>query len=316
MSSRASQTDPRGAFPASSFKYTPLEHIETLLISFIQRLFGFAPIGAYHWTPDETSEIYLSAASPVHVREIGQRPAVTLTCGPIQFVSVGLDDMTGYHFDTGQKEKTVLVTGTMSINCSARVPIQSRQIAWIIWEHIWLLREILLRAGFFDIGRSMMIGATTGAEQIIVSDQGDEWVSTPLLCPFQFSRTSRFTPLGQQMIAGIEAEIQIAQRRLLGLGAPMSPNTDLPYASTSVPPSAFAPDASDAHGGTPNPGVSSEGLPIVPHPLNPAQMVTVRIARGTRVGTRPLQQPHALPITEGDVEQSPLPVTDPQWFKV
>lgn len=308
MPSRTNQTDPRGAFPQSSFKYTPLEHIETLLISFIQTLFSYAPIGGYHWTPTETSEIYLSASSPVHVKEIGVRPAVTLTCGPIQFVSVGLDDMTGYHFDTGQKEKTVLVTGTMSINCSARVPIQSRQIAWIIWEHVWLLREILLRAGFFDIGRSMMIGATTGAEQIIVSDAGDEWVSTPVLCPFQFSRTSSFTPLGQQMVAGIEASVRAVQQAQVD-GVPMAPGTDLPYASKFSPPPAFAPGASDAHGGTPNPGVSSSGLPIVPHPLNPSQMVTVRIARGTRIGPR-------LPITEGGVEQSPLPVADPQWFKV
>jgi hypothetical protein len=316
VASRASQTDPRGAFPDSSFKYTPLEHIETLLIAFIQRLFSFAPIGCYHWTPDETSEIYLSAASPVHVKDIGQRPAVTLTCGPIQFVSVGLDDMTGYHFDTGQKEKTVLVTGTMSINCSARVPIQSRQIAWIIWEHVWLLRELLLRAGFFDIGRSMMIGATSGAEQIIISDQGDEWVSTPLFCPFQFSRTSSFTPLGQQIVAGIEATIRAVEHRVHSLGAPTSPNSDLPYEVTATPPPAFAPAASDAHGGTPTPGVSPEGLPIVPHPLNPSQMVTVRIARGTRAGSRLPPGSSVLPITERAVEQSPLPLTDTQRFKV
>lgn len=316
MPSRASQTDPRGAFPQSSFKYTPLEHIETLLISFMQRLFSFAPVGNYHWTPDETSEIYFSSSSPVHVKDIGLRPAVTLTCGPIQFVSVGLDDMTGYHFDTGQKEKTVLVTGTMSINCSARVPVESRHIAWIIWEHVWLLREILLRAGFFDIGRSMMIGATTGAEQIIVGDQADEWVSTPLLCPFQFSRTSSFTPLGQQVVAGIEASIQATQYKLASLGAPTSSNSDLPYGATFTPPPAFAPGASDAQGGTPNPGVSSSGLPLVPHPLNPSRMVTVRVARGTRAGVYPPLPPQVLPITEGGVEQSPLPVTDPQWFKV
>jgi len=314
--SRTSQTNPRGAFPASSFKYTPLEHIETLLLTFIQRLFGFSPVGAYHWEPDEMSEIYISSASPVHVKDIGQRPAVTLTCGPIQFVSVGLDDMTGYHFDTGHKQKTVLVTGTMSINCSARVPIESRQIAWIIWEHLWLLRELLLGAGFFDIGRSMMIGATTGADQIIVGEQADEWVNTPILCPFQFSRTSSFTPLGQQVVAGIEASLQLVQQQHQSLGAPTSPNTDLPYAATSRPPPGFVPGASDVHGGTPNPGVSAEGLPIVPHPLNPSQMVTVRIARGTRAGSRVIQPPPALPITEGDVEQSPLPVSDPQLFKV
>jgi hypothetical protein len=273
-------------------------------------------VGGYHWTPDETSEIYLSAAGPVHVKEIGMRPAVTLTCGPLQFVSVGLDDMTGYSFDTGRKEKTVLVVGTMSINCSARVPIQSRQISWIIWEHIWLLREILLRAGFFDIGRSMMIGATTSADQIIVGDQGDEWVNTPVLCPFQFSRTSSFTPLGQHMVAGIEASVQAAQQRLTGLGVPTSGDPGLPYASSATPPPPFAPAASDAHGATPQPGMSPSGLPIVPHPLNPSQMVTVRIARGTRAGSHFVQPTPAIPITEGGVEQSPLPVTDPQWFKV
>lgn len=316
MPSKVSQTDPRGAFPQSSFKYTPLEHIETLLISFIQGLFGAAPPGYYHWAPDETSEIYLSAADPVHSKDIGQRPAVALTCGPIQFVSVGLDDMTGYQAATGQKEKTVLVIGTMSLNCCARVKTQSRQIAWIVWEHIWLLRDLLLRAGFFDIGRSMGIGATTGAEQIIVADSGDEWYATPLLCPFQFSRTSRFTPLGQRVLGNIEASIQAAQQRMFGQGVPTAPGTDLPFATTSAAPPSFAPGASDAHGGTPNPGSDKNGLQLVPHPLNPSQLVTVRIARGTRAGVRVPQAQHDLPITEGSVEQSPLPVTDPQWFKV
>lgn len=316
MPSRVSQTNPRGAFPQSSFKYTPLEHIETLFISFIQGLFGSAPVGCYRWTPDETSEIYLSSAAPVHTKNIGLRPAITLTCGPIQFVSVGLDDMTGYKFDTGQKEKTVLVTGTMSINCSARVPIQSRQIAWIVWEHVWLLRELLLRAGFFDIGRSMSIGATSGAEQIIVGDGADEWVATPLLCPFQFSRTSRFTPLGQEMVGHIEATIQAAQRGFMNQGVPVADGVGLPYAATSTPPVSFAPNASDAHGGTPNPGGSSDSLPLQPHPLNPSQMVHVRIARGTRAGSRVQQPLPAIPITESAVEQSPLPVTVPQFFKV
>jgi hypothetical protein len=314
--SRASQIDPRGAFPQSSFKNTPLEHIETLLISFMQTLFGYLPVGSYHWTDDETTEIHFSSNAPIHVKHIGQRPAVTLTCGPIQFVSVGLDDMTGYHFDTGQKEKTVLVTGTMSINCSAKVPIQSRQIAWIIWEHVWLLREILLRAGFFDIGRSMMIGATTSAEQIIVSDQGDEWVNTPLLCPFQFSRTSSFTPLGQHMVAGIEASVRAFQQRASSQGVPTAAGTDLPFSWTATPPPSFAPAASDARGGTPTPGGFPSSLPLARHPLNPSQLVTVRIARGTRVGARYVQQLPALPITEAGVEQSPLLVTDPQRVKV
>lgn len=316
MPSRVSQTNPRGAFPQSSFRNTPLEHIETLLISFMQGLFGHLPVGSYRWTPDETSEIHFAASAPVHVKDIGQRPAVTLTCGPLQFLSVGLDDMTGYHFDTGQKEKTVLVTGTMSINCSARVYLQSRQIAWIIWEHTWLLRELLLRAGFFDIGRSMMIGATTSAEQIILSDQGDEWVNTPVLCPFQFSRTSSVTPLGQHIVAGIEASIRAFQQQASSQGVPTAAGTDLPFAWTASAPPAFAPNASDARGGTPNPGVTSSGLPLARHPLNPSQLVTVRIARGTRAGVRAAQQLPALPITEAGVEQSPLLVTDPQRVKV
>lgn len=316
MPSRTSQTDPRGAFPQSSFKYTPLEHIETVLLTFIQGLFGYAPPGSYHWTPEETSEIYLSSESPVHVKDIGQRPAVTLTCGPIQFVSVGLDDMTGYQATTGQKEKTVLVTGTMTINCSAKVPIQSRQVAWIIWEHIWLLREILLAAGFFDVGRSMSIGATTGAEQVVFGDQGDEWVVTPIFCPFQFSRTSRFTPLGRRVAAGIAASVQLVHNRYAGLGVPTSPGADLPVAVASTAPAPFAPTASDARGTSPNPGGAGAGLPVVPHPLDPSRMVTVRIARGTRAGTYHTPPSHSLPITEGHVEQSPELLPDPQLFKV
>jgi hypothetical protein len=287
------------------------------LLSFIQGIFAAAEPGCYHWSPEEDqSEIYLSAATPVHVKEIGQRPAVTLTCGPIQFISVGLDDMTNYKFDTGQKEKTVLAVGTMSINCSARLVVPSRQLAAIIWEHIWLLREILLRAGFFEIGRQMGIGATSNAEGIIAGDNADEWFTTPIICPFQFSRTSRFTPLGQRIIQSIDASIQAAQQRLTGLGAPMAPGTDLPYALNKYSPDAFAPSASDARGATPDPGGDVSRLPLLPHPLYPGQLVRARIARGSRAGVHINQPEASIPIDGGTVEQSALPVTDPQLFKV
>ncbi len=235
----------------------------------------------------------------------GQRPCISFTRGPVQFYSLGLDDMLQYHFDTGQKQKTVLVPGTMTINCCSRVDLESERLAWIIAEHLWLLREKLMKAGFFEIGRQPQITSPSPAGSLIAGDGADEWFATSITCPFQFYRTSQFTPLGENIVRSIETTLTARLNSFESKGWPGSGvSADLPAQLTQAYPPHFSP-ASDAAGGTPNANGVAPSLPLVPHPLNPAQLVSVRVVRPNRAGLKPASiGGRPIPLPEQHVEQS------------
>jgi hypothetical protein len=103
--------------------------------------------------------------------------------------------------------------------------------------------------------------------------------------PFQFTRKSAFTKLGDRIVQSIETRVAARSPQLLetGRGGPaIHPNEFSVHVSEQFPPS-FAPGASDVYGRTPDPaGIHTHNLPIAPHPLNPAKMVYVRTVRPFR----------------------------------
>src|SRR5690606_13271095 len=159
MPSRVHSASPTSGFPGSSFKYTPMQHVRVVFASFLQGLFSEAPVGQFHWDPDdERTEIIIRDESPIHVERIGARPAIGLTMGSCQFYSLGMDDLHSFNFALEQKVKTVLVPGTMHVNVCSRVDIEAHNLAWVVSEHLWLLRDLLMKAGFFEIGRNIQVG--------------------------------------------------------------------------------------------------------------------------------------------------------------
>jgi hypothetical protein len=314
MPSKVPTTNPVGAFPEDSFKYSPLEHARTLFVGFTQGLFAAAPEGAYHWDPDSNAtEIYISNENPVQSANIGQRPAISFTRGPVQFYSLGLDDMLDYDARTGTKKKSVLVPGTMVINCSSRVPLECERIAWICAEMLWLHREMLMRAGFFEIGRQPALGSPSPAGSIIVADAGEEWYTTPVTCPFQFYRTSQTSPLGKNILEEITMSIRLRLQavneqslRIGGHCGPIEgPGANVPVGVQGYRPPAFAPQASDVYGGTPVAGNVAPVLLTAPHPLNPAQRVVVRASRPNCPAVRPAGMGgRSIPIQAPVVEES------------
>ena len=314
MTAKVPTTSSTDALIEDSFRYSPLEHVRSLFVGFFQGLFHAAPRGAYHWEPlDDQSEIYISDESPVHGETLGQRPGISCTRGPVQFYSLGLDDMMSYDFRTGTKKKSVLVPGTMIVNCSSRVPLECERIAWICAEQLWLHRELLLKAGFFEIGRQPAIGAPSPAGSLISADSGDEWYVVSVTCPFQFYRTSQTSPLGKQIVHDMRLclttrlpRVEQQYARLGGHGGAMNaPGADLPVGLEAQRPDAFAPRASDVYGGTPQVDEEAPELQVVPHPLNPAQMVTVRASKPNSPAVRPPGMGgRPIPIVAAPVKES------------
>lgn len=277
MPSKITRTGPWGAIPEGSFRYNPLETVRMLYVGFTKGLFGYAPPGAYHWTPGEDTEIWVSGENPIHADIVGKRPAVSFTRSAVKFYSLGMDDMLHYNFRTGQKVKSVLVPGVMSINCCSSNDLESERIAWIVAENLWILREGLMGSDrFFEVGRQPQISAPTPAGSLVVNDMGKGWYCTTVSSPFQFHRTSAFTPLNKDILKSVEIQIQTRLQDIRCI-YPSPHGFEYQAGVLESRGEAFAPDASDARGRTPDPaGVLPDAPNLVPHPLNPDVQVSVR----------------------------------------
>lgn len=287
----------RNTFPTpegSSFRTSPLEQARVLFVSFVQGLFAAAPTGEFHWDSDpQKSEIIIRDENPIHVDTIGKRPAINFSIGPVQFYHLGMDDLLSYRFDIARKDKGVLIPGTMSINVCSRVDLEAHNLAWVVAEHIWLLRDLFLKRGFFELGRGIQITPPSPPGTIVQGDAADEWYCSTISVPWQFSRTSSLTPLGQTVLGNMEVALKVnAAQKVESLGWPSSGSAELPLITAECLPPSFAPDASDAHGATPDPsGIKHNPLPLQPHPLNPAKLVTVRVVRPHRASSK---NPHGV----------------------
>lgn len=311
MTARIPSTAADGAFPQDSFKYSPLEHVSSLFIAFYQGLFSASPPGAYHWSPDDDlTEIYISGENPLKDATLGTRPGLSFTRGPVQFYSLGLNDMLSYDPRTGTQRKSVLVPGTLTINALSRVPAEATNIAWVCAEQLWLHREMLMAEGFFEIGRQPGIGAVSSAGALIGGDSADEWYVTSVSCPFQFYRTSQTSPLNRQIIrelrVNLEQRMSTVRSQSKDCGGPVSTGSaNLPVEVVTRFPPAYAPEASDVYGGTPQPGQPAPELLTVPDPRNPSQRVYIRSSRPNAPAVRPpMIGGRPIPLAAPSVEQS------------
>jgi hypothetical protein len=268
----------------------PLLQVRRIYAGFVQGLFHAAPPGSYHWEPDaKVTEIIITDENPIQVDVVGKRPAVTFTRGPVQFFGLGLDDMISYDQSTGAKKKSILLPGTMTINCCSRNDLESEYLASVIAEQFWMHRELLMRAGFFEIGRNFMIGAPSPAGSIVAGDSADEWYVTSVTSPFHINRTSKFSPLNTR----------IAQE----IAANLSTSPSITRTST------WGPVASPPGNGNPpwqqQYPSEEEQLPKVPHPLDPTKKVSIRSVHPNRPGIRPPAiRGRTIPVAGGDVEGS------------
>lgn len=294
MSSKVQQTRAEGDFPQDDWRANALRQVRTLYVSFVQGLFSAAPPGSYRWAPTlGETEIIVTDESVINVDVVGKRPAVNFTRGPVGSTSLGHDDLLSYNFETGAKKKSILIAGMMNVNCCSRVDLESEAIAWTIAEQLWLHRELLMKAGFFEIGRQFVIGNPSPAGSIVAGDSADEWYATTASLPFQFARTSSFTPINRNVIDQIDFVLRSQGMKFQSMG---------PVRGYKI-----------------NTRVAGFDQNKVPHPLNPTQQVVVVPAHPFRSGIRPPSLGgRVLPIQRDTVEQSetPMTVTTSTPFKV
>lgn len=298
MPSRIRQTPGRGDYPEISLKYDTLVYLRSVFIAFTQGLYATAPEG-YKWTPDlETTQVIITDEAPINIDVIGKRPAISFTRGPIQSYNFSMGDMVDTDLETGAKTKAILVAGTMSINCCSRIDLESERLAWFIAEQMGIHRELLMKKGFFDIGRNWVVGAPSPAGSIVSGDGGDEWYVTLVSMPFQIHRNSLSVPLGAEILNGFDVRLNSTLQVNANAKGPVSTDgANLPYEVKNT--------------------TNDKPPYIQPHPLNPNQNVVVKSAYPFRQGLRPPSiNGRTIPIVTQVVEESGERVTTVQRVRI
>lgn len=307
MPNRIPRTEPKGRGPRSSFAdENPLQHVRALYAVFVQGLFYSRQRGNMHWEPDmQDTEITITAEGALHTTTVGDRPGIAFTRAPVRFSQLGFDDLLKYDATSGKKIKSLLIPGTMVINCCSKNDLESEKVAWIVAENIWLQRDVLMQQGFYDVGRNIEVNAPSKAGSIVEGDGAEEWFATSVISPFFFHRTSSFTPLGKRVLNGIDLSLHTVHPPVIAQGVPIvgaNGTIDPPFQQDVFPPPPFAPGAG-------NPNIRTRdnphGLPVVPHPLNPARTVVIHSSRADRPGLRPPSiYGRVLPIASVAMEES------------
>jgi len=203
--------------------------------------------------------------------------------------------MLSYDLRDNSKKRGCLIVGNMIVNCCARVPLESEQLAYIVAEHLSVLRDMLHRWGFFDIGRNISIGSPSAPGSIIQNDSADEWFVTTMTSPFQLNRMSKTLPLEKPMVSAIET-------RMNGQLTPIS-SSAVPYTSSGNLPYNVAKDYQTSS--ELREGPIADDIQTLPHPLNPAVRVTIRPVRAGDPAIRPPSlRGRAIPIIRVPVEES------------
>jgi hypothetical protein len=197
--------------PTVNWAEQPLLLIRKTILSFLQGLFELSDSGHFKWHEDqEATEIFITDESPMKMEVIGKRPAICTVRGTVAFGKTSLDEMQARDFATGFRKHTDLVSGTMTVNCCSRAALESEYIAWIVANHCWLLRRLVMRhTPVHEFGRGATIGAPSPAGAIVSGDTEGEWICTPVSLPFFLQVSGRVTPLNLTLLKEIEAKLSV-----------------------------------------------------------------------------------------------------------
>jgi|WetSurSiteA1Bulk_404760.scaffolds.fasta_scaffold04902_2 hypothetical protein len=181
----------------ASWAEDPLNYMVKAFIAFLQTIFEKAPIGYFHWSPQlEDAEIIITEENPIALDTVGQRPAISVVLGAVEWNASSMDEYLGSNPQTGTSKHTDLLPGMMSLNCCSRNGTEARFLAWQCGRHIWNLRRIFMQEPFIhEIGRRIRIGPVTPAGAIVQGDTEGEWRAASVSCPFYLQWFEQITPI-------------------------------------------------------------------------------------------------------------------------
>lgn len=222
-------SDPSSAVHAAqaidaSWAEDPLNYLVKAFAAFLQTVFEKAPVGHFHWSPQlENSEIIITEENPIALDTVGQRPAISIVLGAIEWNASSLDEFLGMEFASGKQKHTDLLPGMMSLNCCSRVGQEARFIAWQCARHLWALRRIFMQEPFIhEIGRRVRVGPVSPAGALVQGDTEGEWLAASVTCPFYLQWYEQITPIKDWNGRDIQPlrEIEVTYRSRMALAQP------------------------------------------------------------------------------------------------
>lgn len=200
----------------SSWQESPLFHLTRLCVIFSQQVFNSAPKGCLHWDEDETaSEIIIGGSAPIHTDTLEKRPCVVAVRSQCGWAGIGLDQMRDLDIKTGARVVTDMISGNMTMNCISRVEAEADQIAWVLSQNFWVLRYVLLKLGFHDIGQRIQVLAPSPPGQLIQGDTEGEMINVPVVIPFHFQHTVTVQEQGLDLLKKMEMTLATRSPELI-----------------------------------------------------------------------------------------------------
>ncbi len=189
----------------------PLFYFTRVFLLFIQGLLEQMPEGSYRWSSDEKlSEIAVTDQVPVPRERVDQKPHIVTMRGPARFANLTLDQMRTVNPRTGEKERTDLVSCTMTINVLAKNGVEAQRLAFMLATHIREFKTTLQRTGMHKVGDEMDVGPESPPGSFVAGEPDPELVMVSIYIPFHFQWTMKSRPLNAALLRGIEAKLQTA----------------------------------------------------------------------------------------------------------
>jgi hypothetical protein len=189
----------------------PLYYCTRVFLTFLQGLFEQFPEGSYRWSDDEKlSEIGITDQVPIPRARVDQKPQIVTMRGPARFANLTLDQMRRLDSRTGEKERTDLVSCTMTINVIAKNGVESQRIAWIAARHIRTFKTLIQRHGLHKIGDELEVGPISPPGSFIDGESDMTFVLTSVQAPFHFQWTEISRPLDAPLLRSMEVRLRSA----------------------------------------------------------------------------------------------------------
>lgn len=183
------------------------------IVDFLQWRFSLLPVGAYHWAPEDqasengtkSSEIYISADTPLPSRAAGERPAITVSRSQLGFQGSGIGDVQSHNWRTGGKTYSDFVPTTIVINVLSQLAFVSERLAWFVHDQIFTLREEIVRTDkcFVYIGSRATIAPPSAAGSLVDTTKED-WIVVPIYLPTYLQHRTSFIPVNVPVLKKVE----------------------------------------------------------------------------------------------------------------
>lgn len=195
-------------------QFPPTIRLVHHLIDFLQWRFSLLPVGAYHWEPEDgvlpegaRSEIYIAGDTPLPMRAVGDRPAITVLRSQAAFQGIGLGDVAFHNLQTGGKSYMDIIPTTLCINVSSRLAFVAERLAWFVQDQIFSLREEIIRTEkcILALGARTMLAppAPIGA----LADQADsDWMTVAMYLPVHLQHRTSTIPINVPLLKKVTVQ--------------------------------------------------------------------------------------------------------------